>query len=156
MNFFNVFDRSGNNANAQATSSTATPAGPTSPTPKKPRRRTGRTVVYSVRVSDGFKADVLQLMSELQREQSAASKTPRHITEGEVIERILEHFTNCRINRTPQARSNGTLSNEIWEGVHTIARAEKKTPAQVLEELVVQRVAELGLVPQKAASDTQT
>ena len=124
-----------------------TPAQPAAP-PKRTRRTSGRTQVYSVRVRDGFKADILCLQAELQIEQSRMPGPARKIAEGEVIELVLQAFKASRAS-SPALAGAMTLSNEVIEGIRAIADAERITPAEALERLVVQKFAQLGLAPQR-------
>lgn len=43
------------------------------------------------------------------------------------------------------------LTKDVWDGVHEIARHLASPAAQVIEELVVHKIAELGLLPRKHA-----
>lgn len=115
----------------------------------KPRRRkTGRTCSYSVRVRDGFKGEILGLLAEMQVERLRLGGDARKFTEGELIEIMLSAFTAARQGR-PADGMIVPLTADVWQGVQALARAQRTTPAIVLEELVVQKVAALGLVPRK-------
>lgn len=39
------------------------------------------------------------------------------------------------------------LTKDIWDGVHEIAHRLQSSPAEILEQLVVRKIAELGLLP---------
>jgi hypothetical protein len=43
------------------------------------------------------------------------------------------------------------LSKDVWDGVHQIARRLQSSPAEIVELLVVQKMAELSLLPRKRA-----
>ena len=112
------------------------------------RRRTGRTEVYAVRVRESFKGEILGLQAELQLERQKLKGKARRVTEGEVIDLMLEAFKVAR--RNGGADGNAVpLANDVWQGVHEIARRLQCSPADVVEQLVVQKVAELGLLPRK-------
>jgi hypothetical protein len=113
--------------------------------------RTGRTEVYAVRVRDSFKGEILALQGQLQLERQKSSRAARKVTEGEIIELMLEAYKATR--RTGEAGGNAVLlTKDVWDGVHEIARHSASPAAQVVEELVVHRIAELGLLPRKHAS----
>lgn len=114
--------------------------------PKRPR--SGRIAHYGVRVRDDFKSDVMGLVAELQLERQRASRLTRRVTEGEVMELMLHAFKTLR--RNGEAAGYAVpVANVVWQGVHEIARARKVTPEEALEQLVVDKIAELGLVPVK-------
>ena len=114
------------------------------------RRRTGRTEVYAVRVRDSFKGEILGLQAELQLERQKASGKARKVTEGEIIELMLEAYKAAR--RNGEAGGNAVpLAKDVWDGVHEIARRLQSPPAAIVEELVVHKIAELGLLPRKRA-----
>jgi hypothetical protein len=118
---------------------------------RRVRRRTGRTEVYAVRVRDSFKGEILALQGQLQLERQKSSRAARKVTEGEIIELMLEAYKATR--RTGEAGENAVLlTKDVWDGVHEIARHSASPAAQVVEELVVHRIAELGLLPRKHAS----
>ena len=117
---------------------------------RRVRRRTGRTEVYAVRVRDSFKGEILGLQAELQLERRKSSRTARKVTEGEIIELMLEAYKATW--RTGEAGGNAVLlTKDVWDGVHEIARHLASPAAQVIEELVVHKIAELGLLPRKHA-----
>ncbi len=117
---------------------------------RRVRRRTGRTEVYAVRVRDSFKGEILGLQAELQLERRKSSGMARKVTEGEIIELMLEAYKTTR--RTGEAGGNAVLlTKDVWDGVHEIARHLASPAAQVIEELVVHKIAELGLLPRKHA-----
>ena len=113
------------------------------------RRRTGRTEVYAVRVRDSFKGEIWDCRrAPAQRRKS--SGTARKVTEGEIIELMLEAYKATR--RNGEAGGNAVLlTKDVWDGVHEIARHLASPAAQVIEELVVHKIAELGLLPRKHA-----
>ncbi len=137
----------GNFGKQNAPPPTNSPAQPTAPA-KRTRRKTGRTQVYSVRVRDGFKADILCLQAELQIEQSRLPGRARKISEGEVVEQMLQAFKASRTGGPDQAGAM-MLSSEVMQGIRAIADAERITPAEAVERLVVQRFAQLGLALQR-------
>ena len=118
---------------------------------RRVRRRTGRTEVYAVRVRDSFKGEILGLQAQLQFERQMSSGPARKVTEGEIIELMLEAYKATR--RTGETGGNAVLlTKDIWDGVQEIARHLASPAAQVVEELVVHKIAELGLLPRKRAS----
>lgn len=115
---------------------------------RRVRRRTGRTEVYAVRVRDSFKGEILGLQAELQLERRKSSGTARKVTEGEIIELMLEAYKATR--RNGEAGGGAVLlTKDVWDGVHEIARHLGSPAARVIEELVVHKIAELGLLPRK-------
>ena len=118
--------------------------------PRRVRRRTGRTEVYAVRVRDSFKGEILGLQAELQLERRKSSGTARKVTEGEIIELMLAAYKATR--RNGEAGGSAVLlTKDVWDGVHEIAQHLASPAAQVIEELVVHKIAELGLLPRKHA-----
>jgi len=112
------------------------------------RKRTGRTDVYAVRVRKSFKGEILGLQAELQLARQTMKGKARKVTEGEVVELMLDAFQVAQRNR--QTDDNAVpLANDVWQGVHEIARARQPTPSQVIEQLVVREVAEYSLVPHR-------
>ena len=88
------------------------------------------------------------LQAELQLERQKLKGKARKVTEGEVIELMLEAFKAAR--RNGDAAGNAVpLADDVWQGVHEIARRLQCSSAEVVEQLVVQKVAELGLLPRK-------
>ena len=61
---------------------------------------------------------------------------------------MLEAFKQKQVNGNAAA-PEVPLSNDVCHGVHEIARHLEISPSDVVEQLVVQKVAELGLVPRK-------
>ena len=41
------------------------------------------------------------------------------------------------------------LAKDVWDSVNEIARRQQSPPAAIVGELVVHRIAELGLLPRK-------
>lgn len=117
---------------------------------RRARWRTGRIEVYAVRVRDSFKGEILGLQAQLQLERRESSRAARKVTEGEIIELMLETYKATR--RNDEAGGNAVLlTQDVWDGVHEIARHLAKPAAEVAEELVVHKIAELGLLPRKHA-----
>ncbi len=112
------------------------------------QKRSGRTEVYSVRVRDNFKGEMLRLEAEIQIERQRCKGKIRKVTEGEVVELMLETFNAARRNGEVAGKAV-PLANDVWDGVHAIARRRQCTPAEVVEQLVVLKVAELNLLPRK-------
>lgn len=115
---------------------------------KRPGRKTGRTEVYAVRVRETFKGEILTLQAELQLERQKSNGKAKKVTEGEIVELMLETF-KCARSEANTSLDSVPLSNEVRQGVHEIARHLQCSPAEVVERLVVQMVGELGLVPRK-------
>ena len=111
------------------------------------RQRSGRTHVYSARVGAGFRGEVLRLQAQLQLErQSVEGNRARRVTDGEVLELMLEALKCARRN----GESSGyavSVADEVWLGVHELARRMQQAPADVLEQLVADKLDELGLLP---------
>jgi hypothetical protein len=117
---------------------------------RRVRSRSGRTDVYAVRVRESFKGEILRLQAELQLERQKSNGKARKATEGEVIELMLETYKGARRNR--EVCGNALLlSKDVWDGVHEIARRLQSSPAEIVEQLVVHKIAELGLLPRKRA-----
>jgi hypothetical protein len=72
----------------------------------------------------------------------------RRVTEGKIIELMLEAYKLAR--RDGAGYGNAVpLSKEVWDGVHKIAHRLQSSPAEIIEELVVHKIAELGLLRRK-------
>lgn len=119
-----------------------------SPIAEPPKARSARTSVYGVRVADTFKGEMLALQAELQLERQRQSPKARKVTEGEVIEAMLDCFKTARTGGASSGLAV-SLPAEVWQGIHAIARHRRMSPSQVVEELVVRQVAELRLLPQR-------
>jgi hypothetical protein len=65
---------------------------------RRVRSRTGRTDVYAVRVRESFKGEILRLQAELQLERQKSNGKARRVTEGEIIELMLEAYKVARRN----------------------------------------------------------
>ena len=115
---------------------------------KRPREKSGRTEVYAVRVRETFKGEILTLQAELQLERQKLYRKAKKVTEGEIIELMLETFKNVRSDADTSVDAV-LLSNDVRQGVHKIARHLQCSPAEVVERLVVRMVGELELVPRK-------
>jgi hypothetical protein len=117
---------------------------------RRVRRRTGRTDVYAVRVRESFKGEILRLQAEFQLERQNSNGKARKVTEGEIIELMLETYKMAR--RNGEACENAVLlTKDVWDGVYEIARCLQSSPAEIVEQLVVHKIAELGLLPRKRA-----
>jgi hypothetical protein len=117
---------------------------------RRVRSRTGRTDVYAVRVRESFKGEILTLQAELQLERQKSNGKARKVTEGEIIELMLEAYKIAR--RNGEVCGNALpLSKDVWDGVREIARRLQSSPAEIVEQLVVHKIAELGLLPRKRA-----
>jgi hypothetical protein len=112
------------------------------------KRATSRTKVYAVRVGNNFKGEMLGVQAELQLERNKLQGNAKKVTEGEIIERMLQTFKVAL--RNGNAAGNAVpIANDVWQGVHTIAGVLKCSPVDVIEQLVVAKVAELDLLPRK-------
>lgn len=111
---------------------------------RRSSRATGRTEVYAVRVRGSFKGEILRAVAELQLERQGPGRQ-RKVTEGEVMELMLEAFKTAR--RDGDISSYGVpLANDVWRGASELARRMQMSPAEVIERLIVERIAELGLM----------
>ncbi len=155
MNIFANIVRSGKNeADAIVTAEAPAELGHCDEAPaaghRRMRRRTGRTEVYAVRVRDSFKGEILGFQAELQLDRQKTSGKARKVTEGEIIELMLEAYKAAR--RHGEAGGSAVpLARDVWDGVHAIARRLQSPPAAIVEQLVVHKIAELGLLPRKRA-----
>jgi hypothetical protein len=114
------------------------------------RNRTGRTDIYAVRVRESFKGEILRLQAELQLERPKSNEKAHRVTEGEIIELMLEAYKVARHNG--EVCGNAVpLRKDIWDGIYEISRQLQSSPAEIVEQLVVQKIAELGLLPRKRA-----
>ncbi len=96
-----------------------------------------------MRVHVGFKGEVLELQVELQLErQKHGGKAPR-ITEGEIIELMLKTFKAARC--CPCDADTGRHMLEAEADRAPIAQGAGRG----LKRLVVEKVAELGLILRK-------
>jgi hypothetical protein len=108
------------------------------------------TDVYAVRVRESFKGEILRLQAELQLERQNSNGKARKVTEGEIVELMLEAYKAAR--RNGESSGNAVpLTKDVWDGVHEIARRLQSSPAEIVEQLVVDKIAELGLLPRKHA-----
>jgi hypothetical protein len=87
------------------------------------------------------------LQAEVQLERQKSNGQARKVTEGEVIELMLEAYKAAR--RDGECGNAVPLTNDVWDGVHEIARRLQTSPAEIVEQLVVHKIAELGLLPRK-------
>jgi hypothetical protein len=115
---------------------------------RDPGNSSGRTALYAVRVRDGFKREVLSLQAEVQLERQRSKGKARKVTEGEIMELMLDALKAFRRN-SGAAGHAVPVANDVWLGIHELARRLQRTPAEVFEELVVEKVAALGLVPRR-------
>lgn len=152
MGMFSNFAKSGPTTGVETatppTQSPTTVDGQTGTSAKPRRRKTGRTCSYSVRVRDGFKREILELLAEIQIERLTQGGDARKMTEGELVEMMLSVFKAAGHGGHAEGMTV-RLNADIWHGLHAIAHARRTTPHVVLEELVVRKVAELGLLPRK-------
>ena len=111
-------------------------------------RRTGRTKVYAARVRDGFKGEILALQAELQLEHQNMNRRARKVTEGELLELMLDALKTARRNGGAIGYAV-PIANDVWQAVHEIARRLQCSPADVVEQLVVQKIDQLGLLPRR-------
>ena len=119
-------------------------------TQPKPEPSTGkRTEIYTARVRDGFKGEVRCLQAEIQIARSRNNGKAPKVTEGEVIELLFDNFKAARSTFEPGGLV-APIGDEIWQAVHKIADHQQISPAEVVERLVVQKAAELGLFPRKS------
>ena len=136
-------------SNAAATPNTAPqelPIVPLQPAVISIRTASRRDTVYAVRVRDDFKSDILSLQAQIQLERREQLGKCRKVTEGEVVELMLEAFKASRGNG--EASSPAVpLSKDVLEGIHMIARFRRIAASQVVEELVVREIGHLGLIP---------
>ena len=99
---------------------------------RRVRSRTGRTDVYAVRVRENFKGEILALQAELQLERQTSNGKARRVTEGEIIELMLEAYRAAQ--RTGEACGSAVaLKRDVWNGVHEIARRLQRSPAEIVE-----------------------
>jgi hypothetical protein len=111
-------------------------------------RRTGRTQVYAVRVREDFKGEMLGSQAELQLERQKLAGRARKVTEGELLELMLAAYKAARRNGDAIGYAV-PIANDVWLAVHEIARRLQCSPEEVVEQLVVQKIDELGLLPRK-------
>jgi hypothetical protein len=142
-------DRASNGGNAAAETGQVPGAAADRQTPRKPAQTTSkRPEIYTARVRDGFKGEVRCLQAELQIARSRINGKAPKVTEGEVIEMMLDSFRKDRSVAEPRGPA-APIADEIWHAIHKIAHHQQISPSEVIERLVVQKVAELGLLPRK-------
>lgn len=124
--------------------SPSAPLMPESKITKPVSRKTGRTEVFAVRVGKSFKSEILRLLAELQLERHNAGNHGRRVTEGEIMELMLEAYKAARRNGDAAGHAV-PLADDVWCGAHEISRHMGISPSEVIERLVVQKIAELGL-----------
>ncbi len=122
-------------ADAVVTAETPTALGRSDEAPdaghRRIRHRTGRMEVYAVRVRESFKGEILGLLAELQLERQKASRNAQKVTEGEIIELMLEAYKAVR--RNGEASGNAVpLAKDVWDGVYEIARRLQSPPAAIV------------------------
>jgi hypothetical protein len=106
-----------------------------------------RRVVYGVRVREGFKGEILALQAELQYESQQLTGKMRKVTDGEIMELMLKALKAERRNGGAEGKAVA-LADEVREAIDEIARRLRKPAAEVLEELIVEKMIELGLLRQ--------
>jgi hypothetical protein len=75
-------------------------------------------------------------------ERDPATGPTRKVTEGEIVERMLSLYLESR-----REGCSLKFSEDVLVGVYAIAAATGQPASAVIEELVVGKVAELGLMP---------
>ena len=101
-----------------------------------------RSCVYSVRVRESSKGEVLEIQAEMQLERRSSGRKARKITEKEIIELALEMLKVARRNGMGSGHAV-PIPNDVWDGLEELARRQKKSMAEMFEELVVDRFVEL-------------
>ena len=110
--------------------------------PPPPPRKKSRSCVYSVRVRESSKGEVLEIQAEMQLERRSSGRKARKITEKEIIELALEMLKVARRNGMGSGHAV-PIPNDVWDGLEELARRQKKSMAEMFEELVVDRFVEL-------------
>lgn len=103
-----------------------------------------RSAQYSVRVQEGFKREILLLQAQLQEERQRNGGSARKVTEGELIELMLEIYKFARREGCITGHAV-PIKDEVWDGLRQIAHHEGASPAEVFEQLVVEKFVALGL-----------
>ncbi|MBS0251581.1 MAG: hypothetical protein JSR78_11030 [Proteobacteria bacterium] len=111
----------------------------------RPSRVTGRTEVYAVRVRESFKGDVRRTVAEIELERQQGNAQARKVTEGEVMELMLEALKVARRNGGPSGYAV-PLADDVWRGAAKLGRRMQMSAGEVIERLVVDKIAALGVL----------
>ena len=113
---------------------------------KPARPRTGRTDTFSVRVRRGFKDDLALLRAQVELERQEMGTASKRVTDGEIMELMLDALKASRRDGT--ARTDAVpIPGDVWRALREVARHQQAPAAEIFEQLVVDKVAELGLLP---------
>lgn len=107
-----------------------------------------RSEIYSVRVRPGFKGEVLALQAQLQLERQRSGGKARRVTEKEIMELMLDAYKVARRNGDLAGHAV-PIANDVWYALGLIARQQQVPAGEILEQLIIAKVAELGLAQQK-------
>ena len=119
---------------------------------ERAERPTARRQIYAVRVRDNFKGEILTLQAELQLERQKRNCRSKKVTDGEIMEMMLDSFKAAR--RDGATSGNAVpVADDVWLGVHELARGLDCSPAEVVERLVVEKIAELRLLPRTTSQN---
>ncbi|MFA5957815.1 hypothetical protein [Hyphomicrobium sp.] len=111
----------------------------------RPSRATGRTEVYAVRVRDTFKGEVRRAVAEIELERQKTGSQARKVTEGEVMEIMLEALKATRRNGGASGYAV-PLADDVWRGASELGRRMQMPAGEVIERLMVKEIAALGLL----------
>jgi hypothetical protein len=103
-----------------------------------------RRVGYSVRVRPSFKSEVLVLVAKRQLQSQAPGGKARRVTEGELIESMLDTYKTFLRNGELVGRSV-PIPTVVWERLERIADELRLPVSEAFERLVDQELAALGL-----------
>ena len=118
------------------------------PEVSKASKPAGRIAIYAVRVRETFKGEILALQAELQLARLSRVGKARKVTEGEVMEYLLDTVKAMRRDGDGPHPAIA-LPNDVCLGVHEIARHWQCSPAEAVEQIVAGKLGELELVPHR-------
>jgi hypothetical protein len=114
----------------------------------KPRSKARQTRPYRVRVRQGFEREILLLQGQIQTERQQGGGKARKVTQGEVVELMLESFLVARRNRECAGYAV-PIPDDVWYGLDQIAHRLQMSKADAFEQLIIEKLTELGLIPRQ-------
>jgi hypothetical protein len=116
------------------------------PAPPPGSRR--RLKIYSVRVHEGFESEIWEVQSQIHLERRLSQGKARKVSAGEIMELMLEALKTARRNGEVTGHAL-PIADDVWIGLRQIAQHMDMSPADVFEQLVVEKFVALDLPPPK-------
>lgn len=110
-----------------------------------PRGPTEGRQVYSVRVRPSFKGEILSLVAKRQLQRQRRSGKARRVTEGEVMEVMLDAYRAFYRNGEMVGRAV-PIPTVVWEGLERIAHELQMPVPDAFEHLVVEKLNQLAVM----------